>query len=50
MDSYDQEAVRLLTSDAARKAFDLKRVDPRERDRYGRSYVGQNLLLARRLV
>ena len=50
MDSYDQEAVRLLTSDAARKAFDLKGVEPRERDRYGRSYVGQNLLLARRLV
>ena len=50
MDSYDQEAVRLLTSDAARKAFNLKSVDPRERDRYGRSYVGQNLLLARRLV
>ena len=50
MDSYDQEAVRLLTGGQARKAFDLSRVDPRERDRYGRSYVGQNLLLARRLV
>ena len=50
MDSYDQEAVRLLTGGGARKAFDLSRVDPRERDRYGRSYVGQNLLLARRLV
>ena len=50
MDSYDQEAVRLLTGGEARKAFDLSRVDSRERDRYGRSYVGQNLLLARRLV
>jgi hypothetical protein len=50
MDSYNQEAVGLLTGDEARKAFDLSRVDPRERERYGRSRVGQNLLLARRLV
>ena len=50
MDSYQQEAVRLLTGDAARSAFDLSRVDPRERDRYGRSQFGQSLFLARRLV
>lgn len=50
MDSYHQEAVRLLTGDAARSAFDLSRVDPRERDRYGRCQFGQSLLLARRLV
>ncbi len=50
MDSYHQEAVRLLTGDAARSAFDLSRVDPRERDRYGRSQFGQSLFLARRLV
>ena len=50
MDSHDREAIRLLTGGEARKAFDLSRVDPRERDRYGRCYVGQNLLLARRLV
>ncbi len=50
MDSYNQEAIRLLTGDEARKAFDLSRVDPRERDRYGRSQFGQSLFLARRLV
>ena len=50
MDSYNQEAIQLLIGGEARKAFDLSRVDLRERDRYGRSQVGQNLLLARRLV
>ena len=50
IDSYEREAIRLLTAGAARQAFDLSRVDPRQRDRYGRSYVGQNLLLALRLV
>lgn len=50
MDSYHQEAVRLLTGHAARQAFDLSRVDPRERDRYGRCQFGQSLFLARRLV
>lgn len=50
MDSYTEEAVRLLTGDAARRAFDMSRVDPRERDRYGRCLVGQSCLLARRLV
>ncbi|MBI3462033.1 MAG: DUF1501 domain-containing protein [Planctomycetes bacterium] len=50
MDSFHQEAVGLLTGDAARRAFDLSRVDPRERDRYGRSQFGQSMFLARRLV
>jgi hypothetical protein len=50
MDGFHQEAVSLLTGDAAREAFDLSRVDPRERARYGRSQFGQSLLLARRLV
>jgi hypothetical protein len=50
MDSFDREAIRLLTGGEAYRAFDLGRVDPRERDRYGRGRVGQNLLLARRLV
>jgi hypothetical protein len=50
MDGYNQEALRLLTGDEARKAFDMNGVDPRERDRYGRSRFGQSLLLARRLV
>jgi hypothetical protein len=33
-----------------RRAFELEREDPRVRDRYGRHPLGQNLLLARRLI
>jgi hypothetical protein len=40
----------LATSEGPRRAFDLGREDPRLRDRYGRNPLGQNLLLARRLV
>jgi hypothetical protein len=50
LDAFQQEAVRLLTGPEARRAFDLRREPDRERDRYGRSLVGQTLLLARRLV
>ncbi len=50
IDSYDQQALTLLTGNSAREAFDLSREDPRLRDRYGRHEVGQRCLLARRLV
>ena len=40
----------LATSSGPREAFDINREDPRVRDRYGRNPLGQNLLLARRLV
>ncbi len=40
----------LATSTGPRQAFDVEREDPRLRDRYGRNPLGQNLLLARRLV
>jgi hypothetical protein len=50
MDTFDQKAVSMLTSDAARNAFDLNGEDPQTRDRYGRHAVGQQCLLARRLV
>jgi hypothetical protein len=40
----------LATSAGPRRAFDVDREDPRLRDRYGRNPLGQNLLLARRLV
>jgi hypothetical protein len=40
----------LATSPGPRRAFDIEREDPRLRDRYGRNPLGQNLLLARRLV
>src|SRR5262249_21587519 len=45
-----RRAFELATSDGPRRAFDLNREDPRLRDHYGRNPLGQNLLLARRLV
>ena len=43
-------AVRMLTSPAMARAFDLSGEDPRLRDRYGRHLWGQGCLLARRLT
>ena len=40
----------LLTGPAARAAFDVEREPASLRDRYGRNPLGQNLLLARRLI
>ena len=45
-----RQAYELISSPAARKAFDLNAEDPRLRDRYGRTRFGQSCLLARRLV
>src|SRR5579885_793011 len=50
LDERRRQAVALLTSTACRDAFDLAREDPRRRDRYGRTLMGQGLLLGRRLV
>jgi hypothetical protein len=47
---FQQRAFELTTSPAARRAFDLDREPPAVRDRYGRHPLGQNLLLARRLI
>ena len=49
-DSFNEKAFELLTSDKAKRAFDLSHEDETTRDRYGRNRVGQGLLLARRLV
>src|SRR5207237_2993115 len=40
----------ITTSAGSREAFNLHRENTRLRDRYGRNPLGQNLLLARRLV
>jgi hypothetical protein len=40
----------IATSSGPREAFNLEREDVRLRDRYGRNPLGQNLILARRLV
>lgn len=50
LDTFQRQAVAMLTSTKAREAFDISREDPRLRDRYGRNTWGQRCLLARRLV
>jgi hypothetical protein len=49
-DIYTEKALRLLHSPAVRQAFHLGSEDPRLRDRYGRTKLGQSVLLARRLI
>jgi uncharacterized protein (DUF1501 family) len=48
--AHRARAFELLTGPAARKAFDIEQEPAKVRDRYGRHPLGQNLLLARRLV
>ena len=43
-------AFDLLTSPGLKRAFDLSREPDRLRDRYGRTKLGQSLLLSRRLI
>jgi hypothetical protein len=50
LDRFEQDAVAIVTGPEARAAFDLRKEDPRLRDRYGRHQWGQSALLARRLV
>jgi hypothetical protein len=45
-----RRSFEMATSPGPREAFNLDREDSRVRDRYGRNPLGQNLLLARRLV
>ena len=49
-DEFTAKAFELVTGDAARKAFDIEEEPTKLRDRYGRNSIGQNMLLARRLV
>ena len=49
-DLYEQRSFELLHGTAAKTAFDIDKEDARVRDRYGRNPLGQNLLLARRLI
>ena len=50
LEPYRERAFDLLNGPSARRAFDLETEPPAVRDRYGRNPLGQNLLLARRLV
>src|SRR5262245_42405078 len=49
-DRLSHHAFDLVTSGAARAAFDLSKESDKTRDRYGRYTWGQSVLLARRLV
>lgn len=50
LDEFRRRAMDVLASGRCRHAFDLAREDPRIRDRYGRTLMGQGLLLGLRLV
>jgi hypothetical protein len=50
MDAFYQQAMSLITSTNAIRAFDIEQEPIAIRERYGRTSMGQNLLLARRLV
>lgn len=47
---FQERALELVAGDEARRAFDLSREEAAARDRYGRHPLGQNLLMARRLI
>lgn len=49
VDTFDQQAVNILLSGQAERAFNLNLEDPRTREKYGDGY-GQDALIARRLV
>lgn len=50
LDSFQQRAFNLMTSQATKDAFDMEREPPQVRDAYGRTSLGQSCLMARRLV
>merc|ERR1711969_400104 len=50
IDSFTQEAFDMVYRGRAAKAFDIAAEPDAVRDRYGRSHIGQAMLLARRLV
>lgn len=50
MDAFYQHAYKLISSQKAREAFNLKAESDATKDDYGRSAAGQRMLLARRLI
>ena len=50
LDAFQASACDMISGTAVRRAFDIGSEDPRLRDRYGRTRLGQGCLLARRLV
>ncbi len=50
MDSFQQQALAMLTSSRTRTAFDLNQESDETRRRYGQTHWGRSLLTCRRLV
>jgi hypothetical protein len=50
LDAFTRKAFEMVTSPAAQKAFDIQQEEVKLRERYGRTNIGQNFLMARRLV
>jgi hypothetical protein len=50
MDTFYDRAYSLISSKAAREAFDINAEPAKLRDEYGRNTAGQRMLMARRLV
>jgi hypothetical protein len=50
LDEHYKAALNMITAPETKRAFDIGSEDPRLRDRYGRTRLGQRMLLARRLI
>lgn len=50
MDAFYQHAYKLISSEKAREAFNLKAEDDKTKEAYGKTAAGQRMLLARRLI
>lgn len=50
LDSFEAQALNVMTGPAARKAFDISQEPEAVRELYGRNRWGQQCLLARRLI
>src|SRR5260370_24164398 len=50
MDTFHEQALRMILSPHVKDAFNISQESEKTRDRYGRTRVGQSVLLARRLV
>lgn len=50
VDRYTRQAIDMVSSGQAQRAFQLDKEDPKLRDAYGRDSLGTKALLARRLV
>ncbi len=50
MDTYQDQALRMILSPNVKKAFDLSEEPDKVREAYGKTRFGQSVLLARRLV